>query len=41
MIVTNKVTGKDVSDLYFQLMKKEITNKEFEELAEIPVENRK
>ena len=41
MIVTNKVTGKDVSSLYFQLMKKEITNKEFEELAEIPVENRK
>ena len=41
MQVINKVTGEDVSGLYLQLMMKEITNKEFEELAGIPVEDRK
>lgn len=33
MIVTNKITGKDVSAYYLQLMKNEITNKEFRKLA--------
>ena len=35
MIVTNKKTGKDVSGFYLQLMKGEITNREFEKLAEL------
>lgn len=41
MQIINKATGKDVSGLYLQLMKGEITNAEFEELAEIPEEDRK
>lgn len=41
MQITNTVTGQDVSDLFLKLMKKEITNAEFEELAGIPEEDRK
>lgn len=40
MIITNKKNGDDVSDLYFRLMKKEITNEQFEELTGLePAEN--
>lgn len=35
MIVTNKITGKDVSGLYLQLMQGKITNAEFETMADI------
>jgi hypothetical protein len=38
MKVINKTTGVDVSGLYLKLMKKEITNREFEIQAQIPKE---
>lgn len=34
MIVTNKLTGKDVSGLYLQLMQGKITKTEFEKLSD-------
>jgi len=33
MIVTNKKTGEDISDLFGKLMEGKITNKEFEDLT--------
>ena len=35
MIVTNKITGKDVTSLYIKLLSGEIDNKEFELKAEV------
>ena len=37
MKVVNKLNGKDVTGLYLQLMKKEITNKRFEALTGLSI----
>lgn len=40
MKVINKKTGEDISGLYVKLMRREITNAEFEELTGLePAEN--
>lgn len=39
MIVTNKITGKDISGEYLQLMQGKITNKQFEKLTGLKKEN--
>ena len=36
MIVTNKITGKDVTGLYLQYMEGKLTKEQFEEKAELP-----
>jgi len=40
MIITNKKTGKDISDEYLKLMKGEITQAEFEKLTGLKKEKK-